>query len=211
MYNNILKKLEKHANKKFEGCREHILVCDEEHGEMICARCGCVIQEKIEDEGPEWRVLDSSINKSRIGDGSSLSKHDRGLSTVIGSENKDVTGKPLSAIMRSTIERLRMWDSRSQAHTAADRNLRKAFSELSALKEKLGLSEAIVEETAYIYRKAHEKKTRSRKAHIGIYLCGLVCCMQRQRDSPYDKRHSESKRRKIKTDQQVLPTSRRGP
>lgn len=183
MYNNILKNLPNQANKKFERCTEHILVCDQEHGEMICARCGCVVQEKIEDEGPEWRALDSRTNKSRTGDGSSLTKHDMGLSTVIGPENKDVTGKPLSAIMRSTIERLRMWDSRSQAHNASDRNLRKAFSELSALKEKLGLSEAIAEKTAYIYRKAHEKKL-VRGRPISAFICAALYAACRDSETP---------------------------
>ncbi|MEW6044832.1 MAG: TFIIB-type zinc ribbon-containing protein [Thermoproteota archaeon] len=175
--------MEKHANKKFEGCGEHILVCDEEHGELFCARCGCVIQEKIAAEGPEWRTLDSAANKSRIGDGSYLSKHDMGLSTVIGPTNKDVTGKPLSANMRSTIERLRMWDNRSQAHNAADRNLRKAFSELLALKEKLGLSDAIVEDTAYIYRKAHEKKL-IRGRPISAFICAALYAACRDSETP---------------------------
>jgi transcription initiation factor TFIIB len=50
-----------------------------------------------------------------------------------------------------------MWDFRTQAHTSADRNLRKAFNELGRVKDKLGLSNAIIEKTAYIYRKAQEK------------------------------------------------------
>ena len=39
--------------------------------------------------------------------------------------------------MKSSIERLRTWDSRSQAHTSSDRNLRQALNEMSKLKDKL--------------------------------------------------------------------------
>ena len=44
-----------------------------------------------------------------------LTMHDMGLSTVIGAANKDSTGKPLSASVKSSIERLRTWDSRSSS------------------------------------------------------------------------------------------------
>jgi transcription initiation factor TFIIB len=59
--------------------------------------------------------------------------------------------------MRSTIERLRTWDSRSQVHEPVDRNFRQAFSELSRLKDKLTISSAVLEKAAYIYRKALQK------------------------------------------------------
>ena len=38
-----------------------------------------------------------------------------------------------------------------------DRNRRRAFTELYKLKDKIGLSDAIVEKTAYIYREAEKK------------------------------------------------------
>ena len=83
--------------------------------------------------------------------------HDMGLATIIGQADKDATGKPLSSSMRSTIERLRTWDSRSQVHEPVDRNFRQAFSELDRLKDKLAVGDAVVEKAAYIYRKALEK------------------------------------------------------
>ncbi|KAG2474097.1 MAG: hypothetical protein NPMRth3_4930001, partial [Nitrosopumilales archaeon] len=67
--------------------------------------------------------------------------------------------------MKKTIKRLRIWDSRSQ-NDVIDRNFRQAFSELSRLKDKLSLSDAVVEKAAYIYRKALEKKlVRGRTIH----------------------------------------------
>ena len=171
------------VTKYIAKCQEHILVNDEEHGEILCARCGHVIQDKVEEVGAEWRSFENQPDRGRTGDGTYLSKHDMGLATIISRSNKDVTGKPLSAGMRNTIERLRMWDNRSQAYSAGDRNLRHAFSQLLSLKEKLGLSDAIIEKTAYIYRKAHEKKiTRGRP--IAAFLCATLYAACRETGTP---------------------------
>jgi transcription initiation factor TFIIB len=172
----------KQKNRPVE-CQEHVLLSDEEHGEILCARCGHVIQDKIEEIGAEWRSFENQPSRGRTGDGTYLSKHDMGLATIISRTNKDVTGKPLSSGMRNTIERLRMWDNRSQAYSASDRNLRQAFSELLSLKQKLGLSDVIMEKTAYIYRKAHEKKiTRGRP--ISAFLCATLYAACRETETP---------------------------
>lgn len=169
--------------KKITECQEHVLVNDEEHGEIICARCGHVIQDKIEEVGAEWRSFENQPDRGRTGDGTYLSKHDMGLATIISRSNKDVTGKPLSSGMKNTIERLRMWDNRSQAYTAGDRNLRQAFSHLLSLKEKLVLTDAVIEKTAYIYRKAHERRlTRGRQ--ISAFLCATLYAACRETETP---------------------------
>ena len=132
-------------------------VTDTESGEIVCSSCGFVTTERIEDFGPEHRNFIDGQDTSRTGAGTSLSRHDMGLATIINPANKDASGKPLSSTMKTTIGRLRIWDSRSQFHKSSDRNFRLAFNELSKLKDKLGLSESTVEKTAYIYRKAVEK------------------------------------------------------
>ena len=81
-----------------------------------------------------------------------------GLSTIIGRTDKDAGGRALDASMRTTMARLRTWDLRSQVHTPTDRNFQRAFDQLYTLKDKLALSDAVVEKTAYIYRKAQEKR-----------------------------------------------------
>jgi transcription initiation factor TFIIB len=103
--------------------------------------------------------------------------HDMGLSTVIGAANKDSTGKPLSASVKSSIERLRTWDSRSQANSSADRNLRQALNEMDKLKDKLALSDAVIEKAAYIYRKAMERKlVRGRSIQGLVAACLYASC-----------------------------------
>jgi len=78
-----------------------------------------------------------------------------GLYTMIGRGHKDARGQVLDASMRSTMGRLRTWDLRTQAR--ANRNLGTAFNQLNILKDTRGLPDAIIEKTAYIYRKAHER------------------------------------------------------
>lgn len=154
-------------------CGKRALITDSETSEIFCTSCGFVLSERVEDWGPEWRSFsDDQTNRGRSGDGTSLARHDRGLSTIINQSNRDVTGKPLSAPMKKTIERLRIWDSRSQSKPV-DRNFRKAFSELYKLKDKLALSDTVMEKAAYIYRKAIEKKLvrgRSISAMMGSAL-----------------------------------------
>jgi len=139
-------------------CGKNKVITDEETGEMFCGKCGFVITERVDNLGPERTFSDSNSNKSRTGDRTSLTRHDQGLSTIINPINKDSSGNPLSSSMKSSIKRLRIWDSRSRTKDSADRNLQHALGELLKMKEKLSLSDAIVEKAAYIYRKALEKK-----------------------------------------------------
>ncbi len=140
-------------------CGKGNLVTDTNTGENFCGKCGFVITDKIDESGPEWRSFSKEEHegRSRAGVPTSLAMHDMGLATIIGPTNKDATGKPLSSSMKSTIERLRTWDSRSQVHEPVDRNFRQAFSELDRLKDKLAVGDPVVEKAAYIYRKALEK------------------------------------------------------
>jgi len=140
-------------------CGKNSLLTDENTGEQFCAKCGYVISEKLQASGPERRSFQNDgLDSARTGMPASLAIHDMGLSTVINPLNKDATGKPLTASMKANIRRLRTWDSRSQAYSSADRNLRQAFSELSRLKDKISVSANVLEKAAYIYRKAMEKK-----------------------------------------------------
>ncbi|GFN39216.1 MAG: transcription initiation factor IIB [Thaumarchaeota archaeon] len=147
------------TKEKCPRCGKGKVVTDNNTGETFCGDCGFVMTDKIQEIGPEWRSFSKEEHegRSRTGVPTSLAMHDMGLATIIGPTDKDATGKPLSASMKSTIERLRTWDSRSQVHEPVDRNFRQAFSELDRLKDKLGVGDAVIEKSAYIYRKALEK------------------------------------------------------
>ena len=163
---------------KCPSCGGKKIVSDQDTGELFCGKCGFVITDKIADTGAEWRSFaNDESNRARTGAGTSLTMHDMGLSTIIGAANKDATGKPLSSSVKSSIQRLRTWDSRSQAHSSADRNLRQALNEMSKLKDKLALTNAVIEKAAFIYRKAMEKKlVRGRSIQGLVAACLYASC-----------------------------------
>ena len=135
-------------------------IADPDSGEILCSNCGMVIAETNQDDvNPERRAFTSEEQnaRTRTGAPSSLSRHDKGLTTVIGKTNKDAAGRELDANARSTFKRLKTWDTRTQVDSSTNRNLYRAFYELNVLKDKLGLSDAIVEKTAYIYRKVEQR------------------------------------------------------
>jgi transcription initiation factor TFIIB len=162
------------------GCNQTIT--DTESGEIICSKCGQVISDKIQEIRPEWRNFassDGSNDKSRIGMSTSLARHDMGLSTIIGRKDRDASGQKIDAAMRTTMQRLRTWDFRTQAHTPTDRSLRQAFFQLDVLKDKLRLSDAVVEKTAYIYRKAQERGLVRGRTISGILAAAVyIACRE---------------------------------
>jgi transcription initiation factor TFIIB len=179
------KKMDSSVNlqpRKCSNCGSNQIITDIESGEIICSNCGQVISNNmLEDNRPEWRTFstEEQANKSRIGIPTSLARHDMGLATVIGTPDRDASGHKIDAAMRSMMERLRTWDLRTQTHSSTDRNLRHAFYELNRLKDKLGLSDAIVEKTAYIYRKAQERMLVRGRTISGILAAAIyIACRE---------------------------------
>ena len=144
---------------KCPKCGKGTMVIDNAGAELYCSSCGFVVKEKIVEMGPEWRSFsgEEKDNRSRTGIPTSIAIHDMGLATMIGAVNRDASGRSLSGSMKSTVDRLRTWDRRSQVHESTDRNLRQAFNELRRFSDKLTLSAAVTEKAAYFYRKALER------------------------------------------------------
>ena len=164
------------------SCNKSSLLVDDDSGELLCSMCGIVVSENRESDGPEWRSFANDAgDKSRVGAGTSITMHDMGLSTMISPTNKDATGKPLSSTMKKSIDRLRTWNTRSQVNSASDKNLRQALSEMDKLKDKLSLTDAVIEKAAYIYRKANEKKlVKGRSIHGLVASCIYAACRDTQ-------------------------------
>ena len=166
------------SKQRCPSCTKTKMILDEDKGELFCSYCGYAAPEQIVQDGPEWRSFSNDgSDRSRVGAGTSITMHDMGLSTVIGTQNKDATGKPLDSSMKKSINRLRTWDSRSQAHTSVERNLRQALSEMDKLQDKMSLPSQVIEKAAYIYRKAIEKKlVKGRSIHGLVAACVYAAC-----------------------------------
>jgi transcription initiation factor TFIIB len=152
-------------------------VTDDVIGETICSNCGFVISENAEDRGIERKLISGSFDTTRTGPGLTLKRHDRGLNTIIGIQNKDSVGKPLSVKSANTFSRLRKWDSRSQTKNSADRNLRVALQEFDKIQSKLGLSDPVIERASFFYRKAIERNLiRGRTVKSIAAACLYASC-----------------------------------
>ncbi len=159
----------------------NLVVTDPDTGELIRKDTGEVISDNTISQEKEWRSFDmeEGENRARVGTPTSLAFHDMGLSTKIGKEVTDATGNVIDAATRTRMGRLRMWNSRSQSHSATERNLQKAFSMLSRIKDRLGLPNHVTEKAAYTYRKAQERGL-IRGDTIGSVLAASIYAAARQ-------------------------------
>jgi transcription initiation factor TFIIB len=154
------------------NCGDGQKVTDTESGEIVCTKCGYVINERIGDIDEDWSILAREPETRLRTSPTSLARTGMGLSTIIGRPDRSA-GSGLNAAMRSTFDRLRAWDFKIKGHD--ERSLRRAFQDLDRLRSILSLSDVIVEKTAYIYRRAQEQgliRGRTMRAVLGaaIYI-----------------------------------------
>ena len=174
----IVQKLGSKKEKNNLGIK-NASITDFETGEVICQNCGAVLQDKISYDRKDDNTFTNNTGPSHIDFRSTLRFHDMGLATIIGRFNHDSAGKPIDYEMRHSMKRMRIWDSRSQTKNSSDRNLRTALFEMEKLKEKLCLSDAIMERSAYLYRKAARAQLirgRSIKGIVGA--CLYIACRE---------------------------------
>jgi transcription initiation factor TFIIB len=141
-------------------CDSKALVFDAETSETVCSSCGMVVHDNAESMGPEWRVYSGGDieSKSRTGMPTSLAFHDMGLSTFISYSNVDANGAMISPEQMSKVQRMRRWNKISSNNRSYHRNLKNAFAILSTIKDKLSLNDALIEKSAYNYRKALDRR-----------------------------------------------------
>ncbi|CAD6368688.1 Transcription factor TFIIB cyclin-related protein [metagenome] len=147
---------------QLDTCKTYPIITDSERGEMFCGGCGLVLVQNMSDISHESNGYSQEdfMKLTRTGPATSLTMHDKGLSTVIGI-NKDSSGNALSSKTKYEFNRLRTWDQRSKSRSTVA--LSKAFTLLNAMKTKLGIPDNVIENAAYIYRKAvNSKLTRGR-------------------------------------------------
>jgi transcription initiation factor TFIIB len=153
-------------------------VFDHGTGEKICNGCGVVMSVEREYIDP---LLDTNTNlgNMNLGTPSSLAHHDKNLSTLISYSNVDADGVAISVDQRSAIQRMRRWNKISNNNRSYHRNLKNAFAILIRIKDKLSLSETIVEKSAYYYRKILDQnliKGRSIKGFV--VACVYASCRE---------------------------------
>ena len=163
---------------QLDTCKTYPVITDSNRGEVFCGGCGLVLVQNLDDMSHENHSYSSEdfMKNARTGPATSLTMFDKGLSTVIGN-NKDSSGISLSSKTKFDFKRLRTWDQRSKSKTTS--SLSKAFTLLHGMKTKIGVSNNVVENAAYIYRKAvNAKLTRGRTMSSLIAASLYASCRQ---------------------------------
>ena len=157
---------------------ESKMITDVESGEIICNQCGIVVVQDLEDTKKIWYKAEDNISDTRNGTPTSLTLYDQGLATLIGKTNRDASGNVINSMMMTRLNKMRFHDKRSQINKSA-RNLGRAFRQLDSLKDKLSLTNAVIEKTAYIYRKVQEAGlVRGRKINTVLAASLYVACRE---------------------------------
>jgi transcription initiation factor TFIIB len=170
--------------KNRKTCRHELTISDFITGEISCGRCGIVLSEKAFALGPEvtGQPSDEYRSTSRTGQKISLKMADMGLSTLIESQDIDSSGKALSMDNKRSFHRLRMWD-RNSRHAITNQSFVSAFTLLDGIRSKLALPEHVVEKTAYLFRKAYQRKLLPGRSNH-VILCATVYLACRMTKTP---------------------------
>ena len=166
-------------------CHGSRLITDSHSCELSCANCGLVISDRVEDYESTENVsksLDNTEDQFSVTHSTSthLSHYDMGLYTTMRDITRDANGHILDIITRSKMIRLKRLDT-STKNVSKNGNLRDVFEYLDNLKHVLSLSDAVVEKTTYIYRKArHRGLIRGRSRFSMLAACLYLACREMQ-------------------------------
>tara|TARA_Y100000004_G_scaffold195306_1_gene261972 strand:- start:26 stop:958 length:933 start_codon:yes stop_codon:yes gene_type:complete len=164
---------------KCTECASRNLEKDDKRGEVVCLDCGLVLAEDVIDQGAEWNVYnpEDGDKKSRAGAPTNMLLHDKGLSTDIDWQNRDFSGKAISASNRSQLHRMRKWQARARSSNSRERNLQNAMQEMSSMGARLELPRSIQTEAAVIYRRALEANIIRGRSIPGVAAaCLYIAC-----------------------------------
>lgn len=145
------------------------IITDEYAGEVICNKCGVVLQEKTLSYIEESAKNDSNESSSQM---MTANTKYVGSSTTIGNAKsfgiKDHAGKTIPRIVRDSLNRL--YNSGNIQRTSAKRSQSITFGvvKLDGLIHKLCLSDNVCKETITLYKNAHAARIVSGRSIIGV-------------------------------------------
>lgn len=142
-----------HAPSADDSCPECTGTLAREGDETICTACGLVVATDRLDRGPEWRSFEGEeTNRVRTGAPLTRSRHDRGLSTVIG--RGDGGSVRATGRKRRRLARMRREHSRAKIATKQDRNQVYSFTEIRRLVGALDLPRNVREQACALFDSA---------------------------------------------------------
>ena len=161
------------SNVLFHSCDSLWMIFDGSTGETICTKCGAVITERP----TTWETGPNSTES--FGNSVSLAFPDKGLSTVITSSNIDASGSTLNRDQIQNINKIRYLDKVSNNNRTQIRNLKNAFVTMAAIRDKMTLTDPVMERAAYYYRKTlHNKLIKGRSIREMVVASIYASCKE---------------------------------
>lgn len=147
--------VEKHSTQTTQECPECSGSLHTNTGEVVCRDCGLVIEADTIDPGKEWREFDDRDSRARTGSPLTVSRHDNGLNTVMGTR-KDGHGHDLTARQRRHYRRLERQHSKTTTGSKRDRNKIYAFTEIRRFTSAFDAGRDLRDRASAIFRTAHD-------------------------------------------------------
>ena len=141
---------------KIERCTacNSSVVDDTENGERICSGCGIVMEEHMEDHGPEAKSssLEDKMKLARATGQTTYAQHDLGIATEISIGSTDFSGKKINAETANQMHRLGKWQQRVRVSSSRDRRLSNVLGRVSEICQSCSLPKNVTETASIIYR-----------------------------------------------------------
>jgi len=160
------------------------VVDDTENGERICSGCGIVMEEHMEDHGPEAKSnsLEDKMKLARATGQTSYSQHDLGITTEISIGSTDFSGKKINAETASQMHRLGKWHQRVRVTSSRDRRLSNVLGRVSEICHSCSLPKNVIETASIIYRSLDGKNIRVKGKSVVSISAAVVYMACKQCD-----------------------------
>jgi transcription initiation factor TFIIB len=160
------------ATVLWHSCDPVWMIFDGSSGETICTKCGAVITDRP-------TTLETSPSSESFTNPISLAFPDKGLSTVITTANVDASGSALNHDQIQNVNKIRYLDKVSNNNRTQIRNLKNAFISMAAIRDKLTLTDPVIERAAYYYRKTlHNKLIKGRSIREMVVASIYASCKE---------------------------------
>ena len=158
------------------------IVDDIHNGERICSSCGIVVDEQMDDYGPEAKGV-NLVDKMRLARATghtTLSQHDMGIATEISVASTDFSGKKINSSISNQMQNLRKWQQRVRVTSPRERRLTNVLGKITETCESCGLSKNVIETASKIYRSLDGKNIEVKgKSVISITVAVVyLACKQ---------------------------------
>jgi transcription initiation factor TFIIB len=145
----------------------------DEVGDLVCDKCGLVLENAIDTGRGYWSVDSDNASRLREGPPASIMRHDKNLPTEIGYDKRDAMGNRFPSREVSSIERMRKMNKRIRIANSRERNLAYALLEMDKVASHVSVSKNIKERAAVLYRECLDKglmKGRTIEGLVGACL-----------------------------------------